>query len=624
MTVRETAAGVGESSVHLRVGEKLSVRDLLAAALIQSANDAAFALAAGTAGDVSEFVGLMNAKARQLGLTHTHFVRPDGLDVPGHYSSARDVLKLARVAMKKPLVRRLVAMRSATIAGGRSLFSWNDLLGRYPGLIGVKTGHTDAAGWCEVAAARRDGVTIYTVVLGSPTRAQRNADLARLLAWGQDFFGRLQVVSTGHTYATSAIRLEEDRLPLVAARPLSAVVRVDQPLVETVVAPALVAGPVEAGASLGEVRVAQKGKDHREGAARCGPRSRGAGVRPQAVLVLWADARRGQRSARDGLRKHLMIVTVTLNAAMDRTLSVPNLQLGQRHRASLSFASAGGKGINVARALKRLGVPVVATGLAGGRNGTLIVEDLTSEGILNDFVRIRGDSRTSLAVLDPISNAHTEINEWGPEVDESELETMREKLDYLTSGAEFVVLAGSLPRGVDPGFYGDLIRDLNRKHVLSVLDCDGEPLRLGVEAEPYLVSPNMTEAEPLVGHEFTDPEDLVTGLDEIAELGARNVVLTVPDGCYALLREDRSEHRLRGRAPILEAVSAVGAGDVLLAAFIAARAAGRPLEDAVRSAVAAGAASVLEAGAGRFDPREASRLAGLVEVDQLDPVGQDV
>jgi serine-type D-Ala-D-Ala carboxypeptidase (penicillin-binding protein 5/6) len=260
MTVRETAAAVGESSVHLRVGEKLSVRDLLAAALIQSANDAAVALAAGTAGNVSKFVGLMNVKAQRLGLTHTHFVRPDGLDIPGHYSSARDVLKLARVAMKKPFVRRLVAMRRATIAGGRSLFSWNDLLGRYPGLIGVKTGHTDAAGWCEVAAARRDGVTIYTVVLGSPSRAQRNADLARLLAWGQDLFGRLQVVSTGHTYATSAIRLGEDRLPLVASGPLSAVVRVDQPLVETVVAPALVSGPVETGASLGEVRVSQRGR----------------------------------------------------------------------------------------------------------------------------------------------------------------------------------------------------------------------------------------------------------------------------------------------------------------------------------------------------------------------------
>jgi serine-type D-Ala-D-Ala carboxypeptidase (penicillin-binding protein 5/6) len=260
VSVDPDATGVRGSTIRLRAGERLQVRDLLAAALIQSANDAAVALAAGTAGNVSKFVGLMNVKAQRLGLTHTHFVRPDGLDIPGHYSSARDVLKLARVAMKKPFVRRLVAMRRATIAGGRSLFSWNDLLGRYPGLIGVKTGHTDAAGWCEVAAARRDGVTIYTVVLGSPSRAQRNADLARLLAWGQDLFGRLQVVSTGHTYATSAIRLGEDRLPLVASGPLSAVVRVDQPLVETVVAPALVSGPVEAGASLGEVRVSQRGR----------------------------------------------------------------------------------------------------------------------------------------------------------------------------------------------------------------------------------------------------------------------------------------------------------------------------------------------------------------------------
>ncbi|MGI8607406.1 MAG: D-alanyl-D-alanine carboxypeptidase family protein, partial [Gaiellaceae bacterium] len=240
VTVRATAAAVGESSVHLQVGEKLTVRDLLAAALIQSANDAAFALAAGTAGDVSRFVGLMNAKARRLGLTHTRFVRPDGLDVPGHYSSARDLLKLARTAMKKPLVRRLVARQSAKIGGGRSLFAWNDLLGRYPGLIGVKTGHTNAAGWCQFAAARRDGVTIYTFVLGSPSRARRNADLASLLAWGQDLFGRVQVVSRGQTYATSAIRLREDRLPLVAARAVSVVVRVDQSLVETVIAPGLV------------------------------------------------------------------------------------------------------------------------------------------------------------------------------------------------------------------------------------------------------------------------------------------------------------------------------------------------------------------------------------------------
>jgi 1-phosphofructokinase family hexose kinase len=318
-----------------------------------------------------------------------------------------------------------------------------------------------------------------------------------------------------------------------------------------------------------------------------------------------------------------MIVTVTLNAAMDRTLTVPNFQLGQRHRASAGMASAGGKGINVARALKHLDVPVVCTGLAGGRNGTQIVEDLTNEGILNDFVRIHGESRTSVAVLDPVSDAYTEINEWGPEVGEVELGILTEKLAYLTRGADLVVLAGSLPRGVQPGFYAELIRDLTRRGVPVALDTDGEPLRLGVEAEPDLVSPNMSEAEALVGHEFSDDQDIAHGLDEIAELGSKNVLLTVDDGCFALVREDRTEARIRAVVPRLEAVSTVGAGDVLLAGFLAARLASRPLDDAVRSAVAAGAASVLEPGAGRFDPREASRLAPLVSVERLERVTQD-
>jgi 1-phosphofructokinase family hexose kinase len=319
-----------------------------------------------------------------------------------------------------------------------------------------------------------------------------------------------------------------------------------------------------------------------------------------------------------------MIVTVTLNAAMDRTLSVPNFQLAQRHRASSGVASAGGKGINVARALKRLSAPVVCTGLAGGRNGTQIVEDLTEEGILNDFVRIGGESRTSLAVLDPISNAYTEINEWGPEVTGSELATLGEKLEYLTQGADVVVLAGSLPRGVAQSFYADTIRELGRRGVPVVLDSEGEPLRLGVEAEPELVAPNREEAEALVGHEFGDERELADGLDEIAELGAKNVLLTTEQGCFALLHEERREIRLYAPAPRLEPISTVGAGDVLLAGFLAARFAEKPVEEALRAAVAAGSASVLEAGAGRFDPKEAGRLAAAVHVERLEQVAQDV
>src|ERR1043166_10310108 len=117
-----------------------------------------------------------------------------------------------------------------------------------------------------------------------------------------------------------------------------------------------------------------------------------------------------------------MIVTVTLNVAIDRTLTVPNFQRGQRHRATAGLTLAGGKGINIARALKRMGVPVVATGLAGGRTGTRIIEELTGEAILNDFVRIAGESRTSTAVVDPTSNTLTEINEWGPSVGGEERE----------------------------------------------------------------------------------------------------------------------------------------------------------------------------------------------------------
>jgi 1-phosphofructokinase/tagatose 6-phosphate kinase len=279
---------------------------------------------------------------------------------------------------------------------------------------------------------------------------------------------------------------------------------------------------------------------------------------------------------------------------------------------------AGGKGINVARTLKALDVPVVATGLVGGRTGTRIVEDLTGEGILNDFVRIGDESRTSTAVVDPTAGSYTEINEWGPAVMDEELQMLREKLHYLSRGASAVVFAGSLPRDVDDDFYAEAIRDLNRRGVQTVLDCEGEPLRRGVDAEPFLVSPNQGEAEGLVGQEFSDDEDFLMALDAIVELGARNVLVTHETGCFALVREERRRRRFRALAPSLEPVSAVGAGDVLLAGFLAARFAERPLEDALRAAVAVASASTLEIGAGRFDPREASRLQNMIDVHELE------
>ena len=153
-----------------------------------------------------------------------------------------------------------------------------------------------------------------------------------------------------------------------------------------------------------------------------------------------------------------MIVTVTLNTAIDKTLSVPNFRLGRRHRTVEQTTMPGGKGVNVARVLKSLGAPVIATGLAGGATGTRIVDQLTQLSVLSDFVRIGEESRTNTAVIDPTTGEQTEINERGPKVTPREVELFMDKLLYLAKGATVCVFAGSLPREVDSDIYAHLIR----------------------------------------------------------------------------------------------------------------------------------------------------------------------
>ncbi|HYX83553.1 MAG TPA: 1-phosphofructokinase family hexose kinase [Gaiellales bacterium] len=315
-----------------------------------------------------------------------------------------------------------------------------------------------------------------------------------------------------------------------------------------------------------------------------------------------------------------MILTVTLNAAVDKTLTVANLQLGHRHRAQQGLVMAGGKGINVARALKRLGEPVIATGLSGGHNGARILDAITDEGILNDFVRIRGESRTSTVVIDPTSPVQTEIYEYGPEVGADELALVVEKLRYLAGAVTTVILAGSLPRKVPTAFYADVVRDLAKRKVRTVVDCDGEPLRKALAAEPSIVSSDQREAEALVGHEFQTDEDFQHGLIEIAGMGAANVLITLKTGCYALLRSTRNRDRLyRAWIPRVESASSVGSGDALLAGFLSALVRERAPEDCLRLALGCGAANAQEVGAGVFDPRAATRFAGGVEVQEIAP-----
>jgi serine-type D-Ala-D-Ala carboxypeptidase (penicillin-binding protein 5/6) len=255
VTVSRQAAAVGESSIYLQKGERLTVEELVEAALIQSANDAAVALAEYVGGSQSKFVAMMNAQARRLGLRDTHFANPDGFDAPGHYSSAHDVTRLARIAMKNSVIREVVDEPTAEISRGRTLSTWNDLLGSYPGVFGVKTGHTTAAGWSEVAAARSHGVTVYATILGSPARDTRNTDLAALLTWGLTRYRTVHPITVGRIYATASAPYGRHALALVASHSATRIVRVDRPLVEHVVVPTVVSLPVAKGQKLGEVRV---------------------------------------------------------------------------------------------------------------------------------------------------------------------------------------------------------------------------------------------------------------------------------------------------------------------------------------------------------------------------------
>ncbi|MBL6633902.1 MAG: 1-phosphofructokinase family hexose kinase [Thermoleophilia bacterium] len=316
-----------------------------------------------------------------------------------------------------------------------------------------------------------------------------------------------------------------------------------------------------------------------------------------------------------------MILTVTLNAALDRTLSVPNFQAGRRHRASDALTLPGGKGVNVARALRNLGQPVIATGLAGGRTGISIIEQLTAEGILNDFVRIADESRTSTAVVDPTSLQQTEINEYGPSVADAELELLMEKLAYLSKGADIVVLAGSLPRDVPADFYGVLVRELARPDLPIVVDVPGPPLRAALAEEPWLVSPNAREAEEVVGNEFSDDEDMVVGAEALCSMGARSALVHDPGGCVARIGGHDGEdagRTLTARIDVRsDVVSTVGSGDAFLAGFLAGTYDGDEVEQALQRAVASGAASTQLLGAGVVDRADVDALARQVSVEEL-------
>ncbi len=313
-----------------------------------------------------------------------------------------------------------------------------------------------------------------------------------------------------------------------------------------------------------------------------------------------------------------MILTVTLNPALDRTVAVPRMRLGHRHRAVESRRAPGGKGVNVARALKRLGEPVIATGLAGGATGVRIRELLTAEDVLHDFTEVAGDSRTNISFVDPTSGEQTEINERGPEVSAAEVERYVTRLVYLARGASYCVIAGSLPPGAPVDIYATLISAMHECGVPVLLDTDGEPMRAGLRAQPAVVAPNIAEAEEAVGYEFGEPQDLDMGLLSLLEMGAHEVFITTAEGCVAIAGAGPSRRRYQATIDPLDPVAAAGSGDAFLAGLAAGRRAGRGPAEALAFAVACGAESTQHMGAGALDPTEVARMVERVGVKQLE------
>jgi 1-phosphofructokinase/tagatose 6-phosphate kinase len=317
-----------------------------------------------------------------------------------------------------------------------------------------------------------------------------------------------------------------------------------------------------------------------------------------------------------------MITTVTLNAAMDRALVVPNFRSGHRHRASIGLTLPGGRGVTVARALKSLGSPVLATGLAGGLTGENIIQRLTAEGILNDFVRIEQPSRTSTAVIDPVGTTHTEINEHGPRVSAEEINLLIEKLRYLVRASRCLVLAGSLPRDVPDDCYQRILRNVGRPELMTVVTGpdDADVLRACLSADPSAVIVAQREAEAFAGFELSTDEDYVVALDDMGRIGGKIVVIITGTTAYVRARLGRSiEYHYGTIAEEQQAVSKLGSTDTFVAAAVNATLADKPIAERLRIGLAAALANRQVLGAGIFEPADLSRMAKNVEIKRLEP-----
>jgi 1-phosphofructokinase family hexose kinase len=282
------------------------------------------------------------------------------------------------------------------------------------------------------------------------------------------------------------------------------------------------------------------------------------------------------------------IFTVTPNPGLDRTLTVPAILHNEVLRASEVRSDAGGKGFNVARALKALGMESTALGFLGGALGRRLEEELARLGVAGAFTPIAGETRTNFVVTTPDGNDHVKVNEPGPVIAAEELAAFHHLVAARIRPGDFWVMSGSLARGLPEDFYASLIRVVQWRGAHAVLDASGSALVAGLAAAPYLVKPNALEASQAVGVAIDGEEDAYRAAQTLLDRGVQMVALSL--GADGLLLAD--PHRsVRVRPPVIRALNTVGAGDALLAGLVWALALGYPLEEAARWGVASGSAA---------------------------------
>lgn len=279
--------------------------------------------------------------------------------------------------------------------------------------------------------------------------------------------------------------------------------------------------------------------------------------------------------------ENLAVVTVTLNPAIDRTVTIPNFTAGAVNRVETVRANAGGKGVNVAALLAESGVRVAVTGFLGRENTSAFDELFSRRSIADHFVRIAGQTRTGIKIVDPILRQTTDINFPGPAVSPGDLAAFTHQLSLLD--ADCFVLAGSLPPGIEPTIYRELITGLRTRGRRVVLDASGAPLPLALEAKPHLIKPNVHELGELLARPLPDAAAVVAAARELVARGIETVVVSMgKDGaCFVTERE-----AIVARPPDVEVSSTVGAGDAMVAGLVAAQSLKLSLEAGARLATA--------------------------------------